>query len=562
MVGFNSNQFDLPFLIRRSWKHNVAVPMGIRRGRYWSDQVLDLRDVWQLAGFNRVRRCQVLVIDEVSMLPGRQFEFVEFLFRHLRVRDEPFGGCQVIATGDFLQLPPVRTDETQRYDWAFLSPAWASAEFKTIILETVRRQDEPAFVKALGNFRVGRVWGDTARLLQSRVRSNPAANMPRLFTHNLQVDKWNNFQLGGLPGDDIVLEAEQSGPDHQREFLTKNLLTPATLRLKPGALVMFTVNRAVPGSQLPLFVNGQMGAVEAIRPGAVVVRSKGSGLGCDAASHRFAVKNIVKLTAENVKRIRAVEISPQGNLVVIGGRNAQGKSSVLDAILYGLGGAKMLPDVPVRRGMKALAVGLDLGELVVTRTRTAAGSATLVVKPKAGKPLGSPQAVLDKLTGGISFDPLNFTRLLPHQQAETLRQLAGLDFTTADAAKQKLYDERLVLGRELKAAEARLDATIPCDNGVPDTEVSAAEILVEQSAAAKKNAENGRLRRAAGSPTRLVRHRPPCALMTASAAKDSNCAALKILAKAGIEIVVVRDCDFEASLRIIERVRWKTPSQG
>ncbi len=48
MVGFNSNQFDLPFLIRRSWKHNVTIPMGIRRGRYWSDQMLDLRDLWQL----------------------------------------------------------------------------------------------------------------------------------------------------------------------------------------------------------------------------------------------------------------------------------------------------------------------------------------------------------------------------------------------------------------------------------------------------------------------------------------------------------------------------------
>src|SRR6516225_7114523 len=50
------------------------------------------------AGFNRVSRCEVLVIDEISMLPGRQFEFVEFLFRRLRGRDEPFGGCQVIVT--------------------------------------------------------------------------------------------------------------------------------------------------------------------------------------------------------------------------------------------------------------------------------------------------------------------------------------------------------------------------------------------------------------------------------------------------------------------------------
>jgi len=233
-----------------------------------------------LAGFNRVRRCEMLVVDEISMLPGRQLDFVEFLFRRLRGREEPFGGCQVIVVGDFLQLPPVRTGEVTpspgtschplpsdgrgAYDWAFQSPAWVAGEFKMVVLETVRRQDEPQFVKALGNFRVGRVWGDCARLLQSRVRSNPPASMPRLFTHNVQVDKWNGFQLSGLPGDEAVLEAVQAGPEHQRAFLVKNLLTPATLRLKPGALVMFTVNRAVPGSPLPQFVNGQLGTVEKI----------------------------------------------------------------------------------------------------------------------------------------------------------------------------------------------------------------------------------------------------------------------------------------------------------
>ena len=234
------------------------------------------------AGFNRVRRCEALVIDEISMLPGRQFEFVEFLFRRLRGRDEPFGGCQVIVTGDFLQLPPVRSlrtatnCEAEPYDWAFQSPIWEEAEFKTVVLETVRRQDEPGFVAALADFRVGRVRGNSARLLQSRVLNNPPANMPRLFTHNVQVDKWNNYQLSELPGDERVLKAEESGPGHQRAFLTRNLLTPATLRLKPGALVMFTVNRAVPNSQRPLFVNGQLGVVESVHPGAVLVRSGGT----------------------------------------------------------------------------------------------------------------------------------------------------------------------------------------------------------------------------------------------------------------------------------------------
>jgi ATP-dependent DNA helicase PIF1 len=241
--------------------------------------VLEADDRWSIrAGFNRVRRCQVLVIDEISMLPGRQLEFVEFLFRRLRGNDQPFGGCQVIVTGDFLQLPPVRTSEAEPYDWAFMSPAWEAAGFKTFLLEVVRRQDELDFVRALGDFRVGRVYGPSARLLQSRVKHFPPANMPRLYTHNVQVDKWNDFQLSELQGHETVLEAEQSGPQGQREFLTKNLLTPAILRLKPGALVMMTVNLNDPGRPQPLFVNGQVGIVEAIESEAVHVRTNGGVL--------------------------------------------------------------------------------------------------------------------------------------------------------------------------------------------------------------------------------------------------------------------------------------------
>ncbi len=234
-----------------------------------------------MAGFRRVRNCEVLVIDEISMLPGRILNFVDFLFCRERGSDRAFGGCQIIATGDFLQLPPVRALNSQPstlnlpYDWAFMSAAWERAEFKTILLEEVKRQDEIDFVRALGNFRRGRIWGEDAKLLQSRIRNFPPANLTRLFTHNVQVDKWNNFQLSELQGEPVTLEAGTEGPDHQVEFLRKNLLTPSTLVLKPGALVMFTVNRTVPGCEHPLFVNGQLGVVEQAESGSQ--RSEGSG---------------------------------------------------------------------------------------------------------------------------------------------------------------------------------------------------------------------------------------------------------------------------------------------
>jgi ATP-dependent DNA helicase PIF1 len=241
-----------------------------------------------LAGFRRVRECEVLVIDEVSMLPGRILNFVDFLFRTERDCDEPFGGCQVIATGDFLQLPPVRTADKEPYDWAFLTEAWQEAAFRTILLEEVKRQDEPEFVRALSNFRRGQIWGEDARLLQSRVRSFPPASLTRLFTHNVQVDRWNNFQLGELPREPVVLEARTQGPEHQVEFLRKNLLTPSRLVLKPGALVMFTINRNAPGSMEDgeykpgpvLHVNGELGVVQEINPGAgwIEVRSRSRGI--------------------------------------------------------------------------------------------------------------------------------------------------------------------------------------------------------------------------------------------------------------------------------------------
>lgn len=213
-------------------------------------------------GFRRVQRCECLVIDEISMMPGRQLDFIDFLFRRLRECNAPFGGCQVIATGDFLQLPPVRTDTTVPYDWCFNSQAWHDAGLKTILLETVRRQDEHNFVDALMGFRVGRVWGSKADLLRSRVKQFPPSTVPRLVTHNAQKDKWDAFQLSELPGDPVEITAQFTGDEHHHEFFRRNLLTPEVLTLKPGARVMFTVNKTFKGETL--FVNGQMGTVLSI----------------------------------------------------------------------------------------------------------------------------------------------------------------------------------------------------------------------------------------------------------------------------------------------------------
>lgn len=208
------------------------------------------------AAFNRVRQTGQLVIDEISMLPGRLLDYLDFHCQAIRQDDRPFGGIQVISTGDALQLPPVRTNPRADYDWFFDAKVWREAGFQTVELTTIRRQDDHAFAAALSRFRVGEIDRRTAGVLRPRVALFPSRNLTRLLTHNVQVDKWNAYCLADLPGAEWTHEAETRGPQSQIEFLKKNLLTPATLRLKVGARVMFTVNRPDDG-----FVNGQTGVV-------------------------------------------------------------------------------------------------------------------------------------------------------------------------------------------------------------------------------------------------------------------------------------------------------------
>lgn len=200
------------------------------------------------------------------------------------------------------------------------------------------------------------------------------------------------------------------------------------------------------------------------------------------------MSKIIKLTSENVKRLHAVEITPNGNVVVIGGKNGQGKSSILDSIQYALGGD---PDtkMPVRRGESKAKVVLDLGDIVVKRTFTAAGGTSLVVTNADGAPQKTPQAILDGLVGKLTFDPLAFSREKPERQAETLRALVGLDFKTQDDEHEKIFNERTIVNREAKALQARV-AGMAIHPGLPDKEESTADILAEQQKVADQNRAN------------------------------------------------------------------------
>jgi hypothetical protein len=158
-----------------------------------------------------------------------------------------------------------------------------------IKLETVRRQDEAEFVRALSSFRVGSVTGENAKILTSRVKQNPPSEVTKLFTHNAQVDKWNDIMLDGLPGEPSTFEMTSWGNDKQIDFLKKNLLTPATLQLKPGASIMFTVNYRCEDHE---FVNGQRGTVSSLEPGCVHVRThEGSIIDVEPYTWQYDVKD-------------------------------------------------------------------------------------------------------------------------------------------------------------------------------------------------------------------------------------------------------------------------------
>lgn len=198
---------------------------------------------------------------------------------------------------------------------------------------------------------------------------------------------------------------------------------------------------------------------------------------------------IVQLTSENIKRIRAVTITPNGNTVIIGGDNGQGKTSAIDSIAMALGGGKLIPDQPVRRGQKHARIEVDLGDLIVERRFTTKGS-TLSVMPKDGRePFKSPQGVLDKLVGKLSFDPLEFVTMKPDAQLKTLKDLVGLDLSDLDAKRKSLYDDRYLVNAEVKTLEGQLDG-LREHQDAPDDLISV-DGLLEKIEAAERNNTHG-----------------------------------------------------------------------
>lgn len=202
---------------------------------------------------------------------------------------------------------------------------------------------------------------------------------------------------------------------------------------------------------------------------------------------------ITSLQLENVKRVKAVSITPaQNGLTVIGGKNGQGKTSVLDAIAWALGGENYRPSSAQREGSvlpPKLHVVLDNG-IVVERTGK---NSSLTVTDPSGKRAG--QRLLDEFVEKLALDLPKFMAQNSKDKARTLLKIIGMEdqVKRLDDEEQQLYNRRHALGQiaDQKRKYANEMQSFP---GVPESPVSASELIERQQAILLKNAENQRKR--------------------------------------------------------------------
>lgn len=202
---------------------------------------------------------------------------------------------------------------------------------------------------------------------------------------------------------------------------------------------------------------------------------------------------ITALEAENIKRIKAVELEPSPTgLTVIGGKNNQGKTSVLDAICWGLGGEKYRPSKAQREGALLppnLKITLSNGIIV---ERKGKNSALKVTDPNGNK---SGQQLLNSFIESFALDLPQFLNASSRDKANILLQIIGVGdkLYELESAEKKKYDERTAIGR-IADQKAKFAAEMDSYEGVPEMPISASELISQQQAILAKNGENQRLR--------------------------------------------------------------------
>jgi ATP-dependent exoDNAse (exonuclease V) alpha subunit len=234
----------------------------------------------------RIQSVDVLVIDEVSMLHAWLFDMVDQVCRVIRHSSDPFGGIQVVLSGDFFQLPPVSRSgrngdmiaptpefvaSRERYAREGLDPegfvteslVWSELGSVVCYLTEQHRQDDGQLLTVLTDIRDGDVTQDDHDVLLSRVgvQPKPGEVAVHLFPVNRQADGLNDARLARIPEEGHEFYAQTAGPANLVDRLKKNMLAPEMLVLKTGAAVM-----ALRNDQDHQFVNGSIGTVRGFLP--------------------------------------------------------------------------------------------------------------------------------------------------------------------------------------------------------------------------------------------------------------------------------------------------------
>jgi len=204
-----------------------------------------------------------------------------------------------------------------------------------------------------------------------------------------------------------------------------------------------------------------------------------------------SVARVIELQAENIMGVRAVSLTFDKHLIVIGGDNRQGKTSVLRCIEMLFRGPKSFGDLPVREGAEQ---GWIKGELIhpeyerlrIKRTITADGKQKLIVRDIRDNNVRSPQALLTGLFGPLSFDPCTFRNASPADQLEMVKQVVGIDTAAIDKRIEDLYEERRAARQDVTRQQAVVRSMdVPTD--APAKEISVSELVAALQQAEEHN---------------------------------------------------------------------------
>jgi ATP-dependent DNA helicase PIF1 len=193
----------------------------------------------------RIIECSILVIDEVSMLSAFYFETLDKVFQVIRNTEEPFGGIQVIMTGDFLQIPPVNGE------FCFNSETWKNLKLHTMYLTQLYRFTDQKYSEMLGRIREAKHTAEDNVELFKRFFAYKNTDLDclkiqptYLYSKKVDVSEKNNEELEKNLNVLVKVEANDNYND-KKELDILELLAPKYLYLKKGAQVMLTVNESI-----------------------------------------------------------------------------------------------------------------------------------------------------------------------------------------------------------------------------------------------------------------------------------------------------------------------------